>query len=471
MLCLCLLLLWLYKFPFLGLTYFWDESWSYAMAIHKMTEGTPCLLPSCLAPELSRGHPLMYYFINAIVAKTFGFSPIVMHTFSLLIASFSIIAFFFMLLRFSNPVFALLGSLLLLTQEVFVVQSSFMLPEVFISFLMMTTIFFLVTGRIFLYIISATLLVLTKESGLVVATAAGIVYAAQLIRQQHCAKKYSLTSLIKKILPVLLPIIPGILFYVMQKATYGWYFFPLHVQMADFSWAKITNHLLVVWLFVFWGYGRKELLALLVVTVCLLLISCFRKHHKYDKAVWKLTTMTCFVFCSYTAFSAINFISLRYLIPLISLLIFLLTVWGYQLFMHGYKFTGFLLVLCIVFAIQHDFTSEPTWMDDVSINYADNITVQQAAIGYMESNTDRTASICTNYTMYFLLTQPELSALHGPSFSNVIRDTLNDNTDYYIFCNYPLIESFYDAVKSDEEFYSVKKFEHGNAWCEIFARK
>lgn len=89
----------------------------------------------------------------------------------------------------------------------------------------------------------------------------------------------------------------------------------------------------------------------------------------------------------------------------------------------------------------------------------------------MESNTDRTASICTNYTMYFLLTQPELSALHGPSFSNVIRDTLNDNTDYYIFCNYPLIESFYDAVKSDEEFYSVKKFEHGNAWCEIFARK
>lgn len=180
MLCFSVLLLWLYKFPFLGLTYFWDESWSYAIAIHKMAVGTPCLLPSCLPPELSRGHPLLYYFINAIVAKIFGFSPFLMHTFSLLIASFFILAFYFMLLRFSNPVFALLGSLLLMAQEVFIVQSSFMLPEVLISFLMMTTLFFLVTDRIFLYLISATLLVLTKESGLVVAMATGIVYASQL---------------------------------------------------------------------------------------------------------------------------------------------------------------------------------------------------------------------------------------------------------------------------------------------------
>ncbi|MBX7109199.1 MAG: hypothetical protein K1X61_11175 [Chitinophagales bacterium] len=199
MLCLSLLLLWLYKFPFLGLTYFWDESWSYGVAINKVAEGTPSLLPSSLSPELSRGHPLMYYFINAIVAKTFGFSPFVMHTFSLLIASAFLIAFFFMLLRFSNPAFALLGSLLLLTQEVFIVQSSFMLPEVFISLLVMTTIFLLVTDRIFLYIISATLLVLTKESGLVVATATGIVYAVQLLRQQYSEKKYSLTTLLKKV--------------------------------------------------------------------------------------------------------------------------------------------------------------------------------------------------------------------------------------------------------------------------------
>ncbi|MBX7109200.1 MAG: hypothetical protein K1X61_11180 [Chitinophagales bacterium] len=258
---------------------------------------------------------------------------------------------------------------------------------------------------------------------------------------------------------------------MIQKLTYGWFLFPLHVQMADFSWAKISNHLLVVWLFVFWGYGREELFVLVALTVCLVSISCLWQHKKYNKQLWKVTITACFVFCCYTAFTAINFISLRYLIPLISLLIFLVSIWGYHLYLKGYKFTGFLLAICIAFAFHHDFTSEPTWMDDVSLNYADNITVQQAAIGYMESTSVRTASICTSYTLYFLLTHPELSALDGPAFSNVMGDTLNYNADYFIFCNYPLIGSYYDAVKSDEEFYSVKRFEHGNAWCEIFARK
>ena len=114
-------LLWIYKFPYLGLPYFWDEGWSYATAVYRMSTQNLCLLPSCLDPELSRGHPLLFYFMNAAVAKVFGFSPLVMHAFSLIVAWDTLVVFFFILLRFTNPVFALLGTWLLLMQEVFMV--------------------------------------------------------------------------------------------------------------------------------------------------------------------------------------------------------------------------------------------------------------------------------------------------------------------------------------------------------------
>ncbi|MEP7129395.1 MAG: hypothetical protein ABI729_11025, partial [Chitinophagales bacterium] len=370
----------------------------------------------------------------------------------------------------TNPTFALLGSVLMLTQEAFIAQSSLMLPEIFISLLVMTTIYFLITDHILWYIISATILVLTKESGLVVVAAASLIYFSHLIRQ-YLAKHHSFSKLIKESLLLFLPIITGLAFYAIQKATFGWFLFPLHVQMTNFSQEVITNHLLVIWQFVFWGYGRKNLFVLLVIICFLALLSALYQRKKFNNTVCKLTVMLLIVFCCYALFSAINYISLRYLMPLIALFIFLLTVWGYQLYKIGYRFMGFLMLVSIGLALFHDFTDEPTWIDDVSINYADNIIVQQSAINFMESSAPNSATICTNYTLYYLLTHPELSAIRGSAFSNVIRDTLINDADFYIFCNYPLVESYYDAVKSNDAFHSIKKFEKGNAWCEIFARK
>ncbi|MGB3074702.1 MAG: glycosyltransferase family 39 protein, partial [Chitinophagales bacterium] len=307
-LCVSIILLWLYKIPVLGITYFWDEGWSYGVAIYKMSERIPSLLPASLPPELSRGHPLMYYFINALVAKTFGFSPSVMHLFSLLIATVFLIVFFLMLLRFTNPTFALLGSLLIMTQEAFIAQSSLMLPEIFISLLVMTTIYFLITDHILWYIISATMLVLTKESGLVVAASASLIYFSHLIRQ-YLIKHHTFLKLIKGSLLLFLPIITGLTFYAIQKATFGWFLFPLHVQMASFSQEAIINHLMVIWQFVFWGYGRENLFVMLVIMCFLVLLSALYQRKKFNNTIWKLTAMLLIVFSCYTLFSAINYIS------------------------------------------------------------------------------------------------------------------------------------------------------------------
>src|SRR6185295_19427051 len=84
---LAILLLWIYKFPFLSLPFFTDEAWSYAPAVWAMYQSHPCLVPGCIPVDLYRGHPLLFYFISASVAKIFGFTPFVLHLFALISAS------------------------------------------------------------------------------------------------------------------------------------------------------------------------------------------------------------------------------------------------------------------------------------------------------------------------------------------------------------------------------------------------
>ncbi|MBP9882766.1 MAG: glycosyltransferase family 39 protein [Chitinophagales bacterium] len=464
-------LLWIYKFPYLGLPYFWDEGWSYATAVYRMSTQNLCLLPSCLDPELSRGHPLLFYFMNAAVAKVFGFSPLVMHAFSLIVASVTLVVFFFILLRFTNPVFALLGTWLLLVQEVFLVQSSFLLPEVFISLLIIITIYFLFAGKTWWYIITASLLVLTKESGMVVVTALYIANFSLQLKQQLKGPNKSYHRLITYHLLLSIPLIIGIAFYLIQKWTYGWYFYPVHIGMMNFDWSVISNHLLLIRMFIFSGYGREHLSVIMGIFILLIIISMLWQQKKIEPGIFRITFFLLIVFVSYSLFSSVNYISLRYLIPLVQLFIFLLVIWGYQLYVWGFRYTPYLFYVSIAFALYHDSTSNSTWIDDVSIHYTDNAEIGCKAVEFMEEKQAHSKKIWTTYTISHDLTHPELACLNGPPFTNVMSDTLVNDADYYIFVNFPLIEACYDQVKMNDSLVLEKRWEKGYAWCEVYARK
>src|ERR1043165_582688 len=230
LLSLSILLLWIYKIPFLTLPFFGDEAFSYARAYWAMYQNYPCLLPGCILPDLYRGHPLFFYFLAATGTKLFGFSPLVLHVFALILSSVFLIVFFSILKHVTSPLFALLGTLILMSQEVFVVQSSFMLPEIFISMLILIAIFSRVTGRNIMYFLSVTLLVLSKESGLIIAAAITICAFVILIKEKGWTGSNKISFLLKHFFLLTFPLLIATAFYVYQKIICGWYFFPEHIQ-------------------------------------------------------------------------------------------------------------------------------------------------------------------------------------------------------------------------------------------------
>ena len=412
---------------------------------------------------------MWFYFMNAAVAQIFGFSPLVMHIFALIISSIFLVAFFYILRRLANPVFALLGTLLLLSQEVFIVQSSFMLPEILIAMMTIAAIFSLFTGKTFLYFLYASILVLTKETGIVIIGALAIPAFLIFIKQHIQGRSRSFLPLIKYFFLVCSPLLIGLAFYAYQKKIYGWYFYPLHIQYMNFDWPTVRQRMLLIREFVFIGYGRRILVVMLGFLLILLLIYRRRSKPPLPEDLLNITWALLTVFAFYFLFSAINFLMLRYLIPLIVIFIFLLSVWSYQLHQWGFRLLPYLFCIAVGISLYHDFTSDPSWIDDVSINYKDDVVVHQLAVDFMEDAHAQSQKIFTFYLMEYNFTHPELFYLHGPSFKNVTSDTLVKDADYYIFSNLVLVDSYLDYAKSNDSL--LKRFEKGKAWCEIYTRK
>ena len=465
-----ILLLWIYKLPFLKLPFFWDEAWSYAPAVWAMYKDHPCLTPGCVAVDLYRGHPLWFYFMNAVVTKVFGFTPLVIHVFSLLVASVFIVVFYRILLRFTNPVFALLGALLLLPQEFFVVQSSFMLPEIFISMMTLVVIYYFFEHKYLLYLISAIILVMTKESGLVIIAGLGLVALIGSVRQL-ARKERGPASAFGYLFLISSPLIPGLAFYVFQKRIYGWYFYPLHLEMMSFTWDSFIWHVTVIRDFVFLQQGRKILVYISSLILVLTFIYSRRRKIPLDPYVLDISVSIVTVFVFYFLFSSINYLSLRYLIPLITMFFFLVCILGYQLHRLGFRLLPYLFCIAIIIPVYHDFTFNPSWIDDVSITYKDDVVVHQQAVDYMENNQYNSKKIYTFYLMKYDLTYPELFYIHGHPFNNVKSDTLVKDADFYIFSNLTLIEDQYNYIQQNDSLQLIKRFEKGKSWCEIYGRK
>ena len=68
---LCWLIFIIFKLPHLSLPYYSDEAWSYIPAIHMMETNGLSMLPDALPPDVSRGHPLLFYFLGALWMRVF----------------------------------------------------------------------------------------------------------------------------------------------------------------------------------------------------------------------------------------------------------------------------------------------------------------------------------------------------------------------------------------------------------------
>jgi 4-amino-4-deoxy-L-arabinose transferase-like glycosyltransferase len=118
------------KIPYLQLPFYWDESWSYAPALHLMAErDLPSLLPGAIPPENYRGHPLFFYFLGGCWLKVFGLSKLSFHVFALCISLAAFGALYLLGRRFFSPTVGFLAVVTCMVQSIFFVQAAMVLPE------------------------------------------------------------------------------------------------------------------------------------------------------------------------------------------------------------------------------------------------------------------------------------------------------------------------------------------------------
>lgn len=155
------------QIPNLGLPYFWDEAWSYFPAIKKMAEVGPSLMPGVLPIDYCKGHPQLFFFITSAWMKIFPDNIIMMRILPLLFSIALLVAIYVGLLKLANWETAIIASLLLSVQSMFLAQSIFLLPEMLLTLLFVLSFFFFLQKKFTAYAITSSLMVMTKETAII----------------------------------------------------------------------------------------------------------------------------------------------------------------------------------------------------------------------------------------------------------------------------------------------------------------
>ncbi|MCC7244990.1 MAG: glycosyltransferase family 39 protein [Saprospiraceae bacterium] len=454
----------LLKLPDLGLPFYWDESWSYAPALHLMSERIPSLLPGAIPEENYRGHPLLYYFLAGWWLKIFGVSKVSFHSFGLAITLSALSVIYLMGKRFFSPAIGWLTAVLCMVQGLFFAQANMVLPEIAVTALVLLSYYFYFQQRWKYYLIAASALLLTKESGVVLLAAIVIGYTLECVFDGRTTVRQWLG----RSLLLCLPITPYLLFLLLQKNLYGWAFHPDHVGYMAKDWPTLKKKIDMVFDAVFVADRRRVLIYLLGVGGIVALLRYFKNK---NWSAHHAPTIHFLVFVVlYIIFSALNFFTFRYIIVCIPMVIYLALYWlnGLE---RPLKWTTLLIAL-VSGGILLSGTLLNTGAGDVNPGYKKMVLLQQQGVQWMEQNVPVTANIgVQDFVVANHLKHFRTGMLSGPDkeYKTVVWE-INGNTDYCIFT-----ATEYDPRKEQllqsGAIELAKRFEDGTLWWEIYRIK
>jgi 4-amino-4-deoxy-L-arabinose transferase-like glycosyltransferase len=499
------------KVPHLSYPYYWDESWPYAVAIKEMYRHGVSLLPTALDPELSRGHPLFFHAIAAIWMNIFGFSRIAMHSFALYISVLFLIAIYEAGLRLFNKRVAELSLILVASQVVFFVQSSFVLFEILIAFLAFVSICFYVKDKYLLTGLCLAALFFTKESGLVLGVVLGVDAFVCLFQKNKVWKQRLL-----RLASVTLPCFLIVIFFLLQKHVRGWYVFPLYADNVEHNWNAFWYKFRMACIrdvfyenFKFYYYlllaviaiiaairsrsGRYLIVLLPVVIIyyfvddmragrplpsipffisfviaVLYLLKVFSNpelaRQTYQQKFIVLTGL--FVLC-FLCFSAVNFITYRYLLAAIVPMLFITAILFDILIERSFRWLYY-PVLGVILVITWCAFKFDDGYGDANLGAYNAMDVQQGVVNYLEQNNCYDKNIgSSSFLEQQHLINPATGFLHSSrSFKNVKWD-IDDKSDFAVFDNIEP-DKRYDEMKNRPGFHLIYKIEKGKVWAEIY---
>jgi hypothetical protein len=502
------------KIHHLYYAFYWDECWPYAKGVNEMFKNGVSLLPGAIDGTISRGHPLFFHAAAATWMHIFGTSHVSMHSFALFISILVIISMHEIGLKLFSSNVAMLSVILITTEVMFFVQSSFLLFEILVGLLAFVSIYFYVKRKYFLSTICLTALFLTKESGMV----AGLVIGMDaLIRLFN--RKEEIRVRLQRFIPVTTALVSIILFFLYQKQISGWYVLPLYTQTLITRWndyyyvfkygtIAITffnsnNYhafLIVAIMAVFAVIKSRKIKYVIVLITALLvyMLADIKFYHLMTPGVHyfilfiilftasivivsrsvvfpnyeqKHFILLCgfFVLC-FICFSTEAFLIARYMLAAIIPLLFLFAVFIDLFLVLSYKWLIYPVVFAMLTLGYLDFKYD-AGHEDVHLDAFKALEVQQDIVDYMERSNfyDKYVSAGSFLTIEHL-TDPETGFLQGSNhFKKVVRE-INDSTQLIITDN---IESWFnrDKILSNTSFKLVYKIDYGEVWAEIYERK
>lgn len=500
------------KIPHLSDPHYWDESWSYATAVQKMYEQGPTLLPGTVDVDATRVHPLLFYAAASSWMKIFGDSLVSKHAFGLFISILLLIAVYLVVYRLYNNRVAILSTILFASQIFFFVQSSMLLPEVMVTLFFFTSVYFFISEKYIALAVSLALLYLTKESGMVAGIVLGIAFFVSLF-----SENYAKQEKVKMFLALLIPGLIIVTFYTIQKARYGWFFFPEHMNLIEAKLnvflAKFQAFLSVLflgekrkWLWLLIGalatyyfirkreykwllFGAPLAIGLIfiyiapleflkktifaIVFILAVLFICIQHERKLSRndLANRFIILSAILSIAYLAFCSVNFYTVRYLLSplLFSLIVF--AVW-LDCIIKDFSFKLYVPFAVIVLALSIQSYLKNNNTSDTGLGTYTALAVQKDIIGYLESigaqNNQIGAGAFVQRTNLQNMACGFLNKQTG-IFQHVRWD-IDGQTDYVLFDNLEP-DSRYEAIKNDPNFELVHEVNKDNVWSAIYKVK
>lgn len=495
-----------FKLPHLFYPYYWDESWPYATAVKATYDHGFSLMPNAIDDNISRGHPLLFHNLASVWIHLFGWSRVTTHSFALLISLLLIVLVYEAGLQMFNRRVAVIAVLLLVCQELFLAQSSMLLPEVLVALLSFLSLYCYAMERYLLTGIFLSMLFLTKESGMMLGFVVGIDAWIAVFN-----KKIERKNAWQRLLSVLVPCLIIGTYFLLQKYLKGWFIFPFHAEIVEHSWSAFWYKFRMAALtsvvyadrkyFYFIGIAALAIAAAiknkearyLVYLLPFVIVYYFVDDMRAGRIMPSIPFFTLFVaawlWCAhvvskywaevqqqrfvflaacfvlvYTLFSATNYFIYRYMLAAIVPMFFVAAALLDHFITRTYAWLYYLCLggIGIVAAFTIDINGR-------ELGAYNGMEVEQAVVDYLVKNNYYEKHIACQYLDLVHLTDAATGFLpHDRTFRHV-KWAIDDSTDIAIFSNIER-DGRYEQIKRRKDFAIIQRYERGGFWAELYKK-
>jgi 4-amino-4-deoxy-L-arabinose transferase and related glycosyltransferases of PMT family len=439
-----ILFLLLIQVPHLSLPYFWDEAWSYIVAVRKMAEAGPSLLPGAVPIDYCKGHPQVFYFLSGSWFNLFSGGIWSMRFFALIVSVGLLIAFYFGLRKISNQSIAAMGVVLLGVQSMFLAQSIMILPEMMLSLFLILAFFAFVRSNYLLFALWSAFMISTKETALIFAVVFVVCYFVFV-----SGKENKESFCFRNLFLIFIPIIAYLVFLVMHRWAFGSFFYGEHLGYINCQWDVVWKKLGSAFVTVFVHYGRLAITLFLIGSAIFLIWKKIEIRNK--RALFALAMLI----PAYLIFLSFNFYSPRYTLTLVvlAILVFALLLDSIQVSASvKWAFSIVTTLVCLFYSVNGKREI------DIDLGYVEVVEVNRQIVKYCEENNFYDQPIAASFNMNFALKDNRLGFLSGEkNFGRV------EGLDCYQQCKYVVFETTTGAnpvVEWTKQHFILKKEFH-----------